>query len=58
MFSWRPPRAIERMPEQRHQRIRDIYQIGVEGEDIPPPLSRFEVSDEDEALPLTSRSPR
>ncbi|CAF1196131.1 unnamed protein product [Rotaria sordida] len=40
--SWRPPRVILRMPEARHQRIRQIYNINVEGDDIPPPLCRFE----------------
>lgn len=42
--SWRPPRIVQRMSEQRHQRIRQIYNIIVEGDDIPPPLCRFEVN--------------
>lgn len=42
-YSWRPPRSILRMSEDRHQRIRDIYNIVAEGEEIPPPLCRFEV---------------
>lgn len=32
------------MGEERHNRIRNIYNIVVEGEDIPPPLCRFEVN--------------
>ena len=31
------------MPEERHQRIRQMYNIIAEGDDIPPPLCRFEV---------------
>jgi hypothetical protein len=31
------------MPEERHQHIRNIYNIIAEGDDIPPPLCRFEV---------------
>ncbi len=31
------------MSEERHQRIRQKYNINVEGDDIPPPLGRFEV---------------
>ncbi len=31
------------MSEERHQTIRDMYNIIVEGDDIPPPLIRFEV---------------
>ncbi|CAF0984427.1 unnamed protein product [Adineta ricciae] len=40
--SWRPPKAVLRMPDDRHQRIRQIYNILVDGEDIPPPLCKFE----------------
>ncbi len=43
MFSWRPPRAILRMSEERYQRIRQMYNIVAEGDDIPPPICRFEV---------------
>jgi ATP-dependent RNA helicase DDX41 len=43
IYSWRPPRAILQMSEERHQRIRSKYNINVEGDDIPPPLCRFEV---------------
>lgn len=43
VFSWRPPRNVLRLPEDRHQRVRDTYNILAEGEDIPPPLCRFEV---------------
>lgn len=31
------------MSEDRHQHIRDMYNIMAEGDDIPPPLCRFEV---------------
>lgn len=31
------------MSEARHQRIREIYNIIAEGDDIPPPICRFEV---------------
>ncbi|CAF3634332.1 unnamed protein product [Rotaria sp. Silwood1] len=40
--SWRPPRAVLRMSEERHRNIRKIYNIIAEGDDIPPPLCRFE----------------
>ncbi|CAF2108652.1 unnamed protein product [Rotaria magnacalcarata] len=40
--SWRPPKAILRLPEERHQHIRQLYNIVAEGDDIPPPLIRFE----------------
>ncbi len=42
-LSWRPPRNVLRLPEERHQRIREMYNIVAEGDDIPPPLCRFEV---------------
>ncbi|CAF0764395.1 unnamed protein product [Adineta steineri] len=40
--SWRPPRAVLQMSEERHQRIRQMHNIMVEGENILPPLIRFE----------------
>lgn len=35
------------MSEDRHQRIREMYNIMAEGEDIPSPLCRFEVCPKD-----------
>ena len=43
MFSWRAPRAILRLPDEYREQAREMYNILVEGEDIPPPLFRFEV---------------
>ncbi|CAF1159347.1 unnamed protein product [Didymodactylos carnosus] len=40
--SWRPPRAIKSMENERHQRVRSRYNIIVEGDDIPAPLQTFE----------------
>lgn len=39
--SWKPPRYILELPENRHEQTRTELRILVEGEDIPPPLKRF-----------------
>ncbi|XP_050435933.1 ATP-dependent RNA helicase abstrakt [Adelges cooleyi] len=39
--SWKPPRYILAMTEDRHEQVRRKLHILVEGEDIPPPLKFF-----------------
>ena len=50
VYSWRPPRSILRLSEDRHQHVRETYNIVAEGEDIPPPICRFEVCSISSAL--------
>ncbi|CAG4973995.1 unnamed protein product [Colias eurytheme] len=40
--SWRPPRCILELPEERHDRVRQQLRILVEGEDVPPPIKTFQ----------------
>ncbi|XP_059050346.1 ATP-dependent RNA helicase abstrakt [Achroia grisella] len=40
--SWRPPRTILDMSEERHDRVRRQLRILVEGEDVPPPIRTFQ----------------
>ncbi|CAF1122482.1 unnamed protein product [Didymodactylos carnosus] len=40
--SWRSPRAIVAMGNERHQRVRQRHNINLEGDDIPPLLRSFE----------------
>lgn len=39
--SWRPPKCILALSNQRHERIRTKYRILVEGDDVVPPLKSF-----------------
>ncbi|KAI9183642.1 DEAD-box ATP-dependent RNA helicase 35 [Blastocladiella emersonii ATCC 22665] len=39
--SWRPPRAILARGQEYADRIRAKYHIDVEGDDVPPPITRF-----------------
>ncbi|XP_017771251.1 PREDICTED: ATP-dependent RNA helicase abstrakt [Nicrophorus vespilloides] len=39
--SWRPPRFVNEMSEERHERVRRELRILVEGESIPAPLTTF-----------------
>ncbi|CAG9790556.1 unnamed protein product [Diatraea saccharalis] len=40
--SWRPPRCILELPEERHERVRRELRILVEGDDVPPPIKTFQ----------------
>ncbi|XP_041983879.1 ATP-dependent RNA helicase abstrakt [Aricia agestis] len=40
--SWKPPRCILELPEERHERVRQQLRILVEGEDVPPPIRTFQ----------------
>jgi len=40
--SWRPLRHIRELPEKKHNQTRKKYAIIVDGEDIPPPIKKFE----------------
>ncbi|CAH1642733.1 unnamed protein product [Spodoptera littoralis] len=40
--SWRPPRCILELPEERHERVRRQLRILVEGDDVPPPIRTFQ----------------
>ncbi|KAI8841319.1 P-loop containing nucleoside triphosphate hydrolase protein [Chytridium lagenaria] len=39
--SWRPPRYIRSMAEQEIAKIRNEFHIGIEGDDVPPPIKSF-----------------
>ncbi|KAA1478752.1 P-loop containing nucleoside triphosphate hydrolase protein [Dentipellis sp. KUC8613] len=39
--SWTPPRYVRERPEVQNKKIRDKYQIIVDGEDVPPPIETF-----------------
>ncbi|XP_075209782.1 ATP-dependent RNA helicase abstrakt [Lycorma delicatula] len=39
--SWRAPRCVLNLSEERHERVRQKMRILVEGDDIPPPLKAF-----------------
>ncbi|XP_039297448.1 LOW QUALITY PROTEIN: ATP-dependent RNA helicase abstrakt [Nilaparvata lugens] len=39
--SWRAPRCILNLSEERHDRVRQKLRILVEGEEVPPPLKSF-----------------
>ena len=39
--SWKPPKCILNAPQSRHDRIRELTGISVEGEDVPPPIVTF-----------------
>ena len=38
--SWRAPRHIENMPQERVEKIRSQFHILVSGDDVPPPVTR------------------
>ena len=40
--NYRPPRYILKMPETRHEEVRDKFHIMAEGDDIPAPLETFQ----------------
>jgi ATP-dependent RNA helicase DDX41 len=40
--SWRPPRHIRQLPESKNEATRKKYAIIVEGDDLPPPIKKFE----------------
>ncbi|XP_050682803.1 ATP-dependent RNA helicase abstrakt [Leptidea sinapis] len=40
--SWRPPRCILELPEERHEMVRNKLMILVEGDDVPPPIQTFQ----------------
>lgn len=39
--SWKPPKCILNASQTRHDKIRDVCGILVEGEDVPPPIVSF-----------------
>ncbi len=39
--SWRVPSCIQNLPQSRHDEVRELTGISVDGEDIPPPISSF-----------------
>lgn len=39
--SWKPPRHILEMGDEKFQKIRDTFMILVEGNNIPPPIKTF-----------------
>lgn len=42
LTDWKPPAWTQRMPEGAWDAIREYYRILVEGDNVPPPLDRFE----------------
>ena len=41
--SWTVPKCISNLPQARHDEIRQLTGISVEGEDVPPPIASFKV---------------
>lgn len=39
--SWRVPRCISSLPVERHEEVRRLTGISIDGEDVPPPISSF-----------------
>jgi hypothetical protein len=44
VLRWRPPRHIRELSDEQHRRLREKYNIIVEGESIPPPIPSFVVN--------------
>jgi hypothetical protein len=42
--SWTVPSCILKLPEFRHNEIREATGISVEGDDVPPPIASFRVN--------------
>ena len=42
--SWRVPKCILDLPQIRHDEIRELTGISVDGEDVPPPIASFKVN--------------
>ena len=41
--SWRVPKCIQDLPQARHDEVRELTGISVDGEDVPPPIASFKV---------------
>jgi hypothetical protein len=41
---WRPPHYIRERTEAQNDAVREAHHIIAEGDNIPPPIARFEVS--------------
>lgn len=41
--SWRAPKYIRERSETHHRKLREKFHILVDGEDIPPPIEKFNV---------------
>ncbi len=39
--SWKTPRSILNAPQSRHDKVRELTGISVEGVDVPPPICSF-----------------
>ena len=39
--NWKVPRCILNLPHERHEEIRRLTGISVEGDDVPPPIASF-----------------
>jgi hypothetical protein len=44
MNRWRPPHYIRERTEAQNDAVREAHHIIAEGDNIPPPIARFEVS--------------
>ncbi len=41
--SWTIPHCIALLPDKRHEEVRKLTGISVEGENVPPPIASFRV---------------
>ena len=41
--SWTVPTCISSLPQSRHDEVRELTGISVDGEDVPPPIASFKV---------------
>jgi hypothetical protein len=42
--SWRVPKCISELPQSRHDEVRELTGITIDGEDVPPPIASFKVN--------------
>ena len=42
--SWKVPRCISDLPQSRHDEVRELTGITIDGEDVPPPIASFKVN--------------
>jgi ATP-dependent RNA helicase DDX41 len=41
--NWTVPQCISLLPNERHEEVRRLTGISIEGEDVPPPIASFKV---------------
>ena len=45
---WKPPVKYRVMSEEERQKARDLFRIVIDGHNVPPPITTFQVGREDE----------